>query len=861
MSPAKTKSASSMNDKTVVVVESPAKASTIERYLGKGYKVLASYGHVRDLAHKTGSVDPEHDFAMVWASEPGATKHVDAILKAVRDAGTLILATDPDREGEAIAWHVSQIIEKKCGKATPPMQRVVFHEITKNVVRKAMEEPRTIDTLLVDAYLARRALDYLVGYSLSPILWQKLPGARSAGRVQSVALRLVVEREQDIEKFKSQEFWSLDGLFRTASKASVKARLIVHQEDKLAKFAIPDAATAKALEAEVQARRYAVASLEKKQVRRFPTPPFTTSTLQQEASRKLGFGVSRTMRTAQRLYEGIKINGESVGLITYMRTDSVNLSQESLKEMRKFIQEGFGADYLPKEARIYKTKTRNAQEAHEAIRPTSVFRQPEEMAAFLDEDQLKLYHLIWQRALASQMENAVFDQVTADIADASGMTVFRAVGTTQVFDGFLRLYQESRDEGDKDESAEDGDGTKLPLLQKGEALTLAQTLPEQHFTQPPPRFTEASLVKRLEELGIGRPSTYAPVMQILKDREYVTVERKQFIPSIRGRIVIAFLAHFCSKYVQYDFTANLEEQLDEIAEGSLGWKTVMNDFWADFSKAIGEMKTIATPDVMTMLETELDDFLFGDGKDGEGARNARICPKCGTGHMGLKLSRFGAFLGCSNYPDCTYRVPLGDDGERAIQMAVEPVELGVDPSDESVLSLRRGPYGFYVQVDFKEPPAEEAPAEAEGEKPKKRSRKKKVSNVKRIGLPETMDPANVTLEVALQLKALPKVLGQHEGQDVSVNLGRFGPFVKWGTTLASVPKGADFMTLPLEEAVHLITERLAKPATARRGGRKAATAEGEAETVSIAKPPRKKTAEKASKAPAPRTRKKKEEEA
>lgn len=854
MCPAKTNSAArKKNEKTVVIVESPAKASTIERYLGSGYVVLASYGHVRDLVNKTGSVNPEQDFAMTWAPTPHAAKRIDAILKAAKGASTLVLATDPDREGEAIAWHVSQIIEQKYGETSPTMQRVVFHEITKNVVCKAMEEPRTIDTLLVDAYLARRALDYLVGYSISPILWQKLPGARSAGRVQSVALRLVVEREQDIEKFKSQEFWSLDGLFKTLSKATFKARLVVHEGAKLDKFAIPNEATAQAFEGAVQAESYTVANLEKKQVRRFPTPPFTTSTLQQEASRKLGFGASRTMRTAQRLYEGVTINGESVGLITYMRTDSVNLSQESLKEMRQFIEESFGKNYLPEEARVYKTKAKNAQEAHEAIRPTSVFRRPEEVAAFLDEDQLKLYHLIWRRALASQMENAVFDQVTAEIANASSTTVFRSVGTTQVFDGFLRLYQEGHDEDDKNDSEEEA---KLPSLQKGETVHLARTLPEQHFTQPPPRFTEASLVKQLEELGIGRPSTYAPVMQILQDREYVTLERRQFIPSVRGRIVTAFLTHFCGKYVQYDFTAHLEEQLDDIAEGSLGWKTVMNGFWTDFSKAIAEMKTIAIPDVMVTLEKELDRFLFGHEDAGE-ARNPRVCPKCGTGHLELKLSRFGAFLGCSNYPDCTYRVPLSNDGGESLPVATEPVELGVDPADQSVLSLRRGPYGFYIQVDFPEPLATMSSEKEPEDKPKKRSQKKKATTVKRIGLPAAMDPTNVTLEMALQLKALPKVLGQHEGQDVSVSLGRFGPYVKWGTTLASVPKSVDFMTLPLEEGIRLITEKLAKPATARRSSRAKVETESEEKEAPAKKIARKTTKKAPLKTSAPRARKKK----
>lgn len=807
MCPAKTSKA----EKAVVIVESPAKATTIERYLGDGYKVLASYGHVRDLVNKTGSVDPEHDFAMTWAPTPHAAKHIEAILKAAKNSTKLILATDPDREGEAIAWHVSELITEKYGSATPPMQRVVFHEITKNVVRKALEEPREVDTLLVDAYLARRALDYLVGYSISPILWQKLPGARSAGRVQSVALRLVVEKEQSIEKFQTQEYWSLDGLFQGSAKEEpFKARLMTYQGEKLTKFAIPTEAAAQAVRQAVQREAYTVATLDKKQVRRFPAPPFTTSTLQQEASRKLGFGASRTMRIAQRLYEGVVIHGESTGLITYMRTDSVNLSQESLAEMRQFIETDFGAAYLPKEARTYKTKTKNAQEAHEAIRPTSVLRRPEELAPFLDDDQLKLYHLIWRRALASQMENAVFDQVTAEIANPSGSTVFKAVGTTLVFDGFLRLYQEGRDEGE-----EEGASAKLPPLTQGEGLAVQEILPEQHFTQPPPRFTEASLVKNLEELGIGRPSTYAPVMQILQDREYVTLEKRQFVPSMRGRIVTAFLTHFCRRYVEYDFTAQMEEQLDDIAEGSLNWKTVMNDFWGDFSKTVGEMKGITIPDVIATLEEELEGFLFGSqgGEDSDAkGDDPRICPKCGEGRLGLKLSRYGAFLGCSRYPECTYRVALGGTGEVAQAPAMEPVELGMDPTDQSKISLRRGPYGFYIQVDY----PEAQPTTPDPEEKPKRGRKKKAPAVKRIGLPAVMEPASITLEKALQLKALPKVLGQHEGQDVAVSLGRFGPYVKCGETLASVPKTMDFMALSLEQAIRLIMEKKNKPARTSR---------------------------------------------
>lgn len=775
---------------SVVIVESPAKAATIEKYLGRGYTVLASYGHVRDLLNKSGSVSPDNDFAMVWALSEKAQKPIEKILQATKNSKALFLATDPDREGEAIAWHLSQIITAHYGAKCMPIQRVVFHEITKNAVLSAMQKPHDLDLLLVDAYLARRALDYLVGYSLSPILWQKLPGARSAGRVQSVALRMIVEREQAIEQFDSQEYWSIDGLFHSADNTPFRAKLVNYAGTKLAKLDIHSEAEAQKICSALQPLQYHIASVEKKVLQRNPAPPFTTSTLQQEASRKLGFGASRTMRLAQRLYEGVSIDGEGVGLITYMRTDSTNLSTEAVAEMRTHIQDTYGDAYLPADARIYKTKAKNAQEAHEAIRPTSVLRTPEQVANLLEPDALALYTLIWKRAVASQMANAVFDQVSAEIIDPEAKHTFRAVGTTQIFDGFLKLYQEGSD--NEAEHATSAPNENLPILHADTPAALKQLAPEQHFTQPPPRFTEASLVKKLEELGIGRPSTYAPLMQVLQDREYVTLDRRQFHPSDRGRIVTAFLTNFGQKYVAYDFTAQLEEELDEIASGKIDWKKVMRDFWVDFSQAVEQMKNIRVTEVIDKLEQDLSSYLFPDPA-------ARKCTACADGMLGLKLSKFGAFLGCSNYPECTNRRYIGANG--AQEGVVETIELGEDPIDHAKISLHHGPYGYYIQADW--PVAADAKKSA---KPK----------TKRTGLPAGVTPDNVTLDYALQLKRLPLVLGQLAEEEISVNIGRFGPFVKCGDVLASIPKTQDFLTLRLEDAIQLVEAKKAKGTRPRR---------------------------------------------
>ncbi|MDR0631536.1 MAG: type I DNA topoisomerase [Holosporales bacterium] len=772
---------------TIVIVESPAKASTIEKYLGDGYTVLASYGHVRDLLNKNGSVDPDRDFHMLWAQTDRSEKHVAAILRAVKGSSRLLLATDPDREGEAIAWHISEIISEKYKGKTPLMQRVVFHEITKNAVLNAIQNPHEVDRLLVNAYLARRALDYLVGYSLSPILWQKLPGARSAGRVQSVALRLIVEREQDIEKFESKEYWTINGKFETPKCEEFVARLFVYAGEKLAKLSINNGEQAAHICSVVAPLKYSVVSVEKKQVHRNAVPPFTTSTLQQEASRKLGFGASRTMRTAQKLYEGVHIDGEQTGLITYMRTDSVNLSKEAVSDMRKFIKDVYGKKYLPKEPRVYKTKAKNAQEAHEAIRPTDIFRRPDDVAAFLDGDQRVLYNLIWKRAVASQMESAVFDQVTAEVAEPTGQHKFKAVGTTQVFDGFLRVYQEGLDENtDKDSS--DKEGGILPDLQEGMPLVLTDTLRDQHFTQPPPRYTEATLVKHLEELGIGRPSTYAPLIQVLQDREYAVIEKRHFVPSSRGRIVTAFLSNFCNKYVEYDFTARLEDELDDIANGELEWTNVMRNFWADFSSTVAQMKEIHITDVISKLEENLATYLFKDD-------NAKNCQQC-DGKLGLKLSKFGAFLGCSNYPECKTRISvLGGQDAVAVPNSPDIVEIGVNPSDGAMLLLKSGPYGFYIEADK---------GEAQGATTKKKLKPK------RVGVPATIDPKNMTLELAVKLIQLPKTIGEYQGNDMQVNNGKFGPYIKCGDILASIPKSLNFLDISADDAVRLIKAKMEK---------------------------------------------------
>ena len=763
----------------LVVVESPAKAKTINKYLGDGYKVVASYGHVRDLVPKNGAVDPEADFAMLWEVEDRAEKAVSAIAAELKKATRLFLATDPDREGEAISWHLAEILKERNKLGGIEVKRVVFHEITKSAVLDAIANPREINRELVDAYLARRALDYLVGFTLSPVLWRKLPGAKSAGRVQSVALRLICEREAEIEAFKPEEYWSVSTEFTTAEGGKFTAELTHLAGEKLGKMGLKDQASAERAVEAIKAGRFKVAEVERKTVRRFPPAPFTTSTLQQESSRKLGLGASRTMRLAQQLYEGVSLGGETVGLITYMRTDSVNLGQEALAATRSVIQREFGDRYLPKEPRTFKNQAKNAQEAHEAIRPTDLGRLPSEVAKYLDDDQRRLYELVWKRAVACQMEAAQLDQTGVDIADGSAKTILRATGSIMLFDGFLKLYQEGKDDDDDDDA-----NRRLPQLSAGQGLTQGEIKPEQHFTQPPPRFSEASLVKRLEELGIGRPSTYASILQVLQDRDYVRLERKRFMPEDRGRVVTAFLSNFFKKYVEYGFTADLEGKLDEVAEGELDWKQVLREFWKDFSAAIGGTTDLGIKQVIETLDQDLGQHFFPE-TPGQG--DPRVCPSCTAGRLGLKLGKFGAFIGCSNYPECKYTRRLVVEGGQDSDAAAEggERELGKDPNGKAV-TLKRGPYGQYVQL-----------GEAEGKvKPK------------RVSLPRGLASADVTLERGLALLALPRELGKHpeSSEMITAGIGRFGPYLKLGARFKSLPKDEDVLTVGINRAVDLLAE-------------------------------------------------------
>jgi len=786
----------------LVVVESPAKAKTINKYLGKDYIVLASYGHVRDLPSKDGSVDPEDHFKMKWAMDNRSKKQVADLIAAAKKSDEILLATDPDREGEAISWHVQKVLQEQKTIKDKPFSRVVFHEITKTAILKAIDNPRPLDEALIQAYLARRALDYLVGFNLSPILWRKLPGSRSAGRVQSVALRIITDREAEIEKFVAQEYWSVLGLFATTTGKDFETRLTHLNGEKLEKFTLVSEGDAKTALAAIQAQTYDVSKVERKQTKRNPTAPFTTSTLQQEASRKLRFGSKRTMQLAQRLYEGISLGGETVGLITYMRTDSVTVAQEALDATRFHIEKAYGKDYLPESQRTYKSKAKNAQEAHEAVRPTDLSRTPESVRSALDDDQFKLYDLIWKRMVSSQMESAKFNQLTIDLTSKDQQITFRATGSTLLFDGFLKLYEEGQD------NEEDENNQRLPDVKEGEKVDLKQVTPNQHFTQPPPRFTEASLVKRLEELGIGRPSTYASIMSTLLDRSYVRLEKRQLIPEGLGRVVTTFLVQYFQKYLEYDFTADLEEQLDGIAEGNEKWEKALQDFWIPFKKAVDETAPLRITEVIDFLNEQLGAFLFPVLEEG---KDPRKCTSCNEGQLSLKLGRYGAFVGCSNYPDCNNTRQLGKakTDEEAIEgfdMAAkfEPKILGQDPESGLDITVRKGPYGFYFQ--WGEAKAKEKP--------------------KRVALPKGKTPDEATLEDALTLGALPKTLGNHPetNEEIILGQGRFGPYVKYQGKFTSIPKDIDHLKLTLDDAVEIIANAPVKkekaPAAKKPGAKK-----------------------------------------
>jgi DNA topoisomerase-1 len=797
-----------MSAQNLVIVESPAKAKTINKYLGPDYTVVASFGHVRDLPAKNGSVDPDNDFAMKWEIGDRSHKPLGEIISRAKKVHTVYLATDPDREGEAISWHVLEYLKEKYLADKVKIRRVTFNEITKSAVQEAFKHARDIDQNLVDAYLARRALDYLVGFTLSPVLWRKLPGSRSAGRVQSVALRLVCEREAEIEAFKAEEYWSIETSLTTKEGKSFTARLSMLDGEKIEKMTLQNQQQADTAVARILGQGYTVSTIEKKQVRRNPYPPFITSTLQQEASRKLRFSATKTMRTAQRLYEGVDIGGETVGLITYMRTDGVTLSGEAIAAARKLIENKFGEQYLPNSPRAYKSKVKNAQEAHEAIRPTDIHRTPDSVSEYLNEEEAKLYDLIWKRTVACQMENAVLDQVAVDIANNDGKVVLRANGSIVSFDGFLKVYKEEQEDEEKDVAEEE---RRLPPLKEGDALKLEDVTPSQHFTQPPPRYTEASLVKKMEELGIGRPSTYASILQVLQDRDYVKLDQRRFIPESRGRIVTTFLMNFFRQYVEYNFTAKLEDQLDEISAGDIEWKKVLGDFWKAFHEAIGKTADLKITDVINALEEDLAPILFPDGEKG------RVCPTCSTGTLSLKLGKFGAFVGCSNYPDCRYTRPVlsGGDGDASgVDSATEPKDLGKHPQTGMPVTLRVGPYGPYIQLDPQpgsEAPAAE-PAEAEDDKKKKKKAKKPAApKPKRAPVPKNMDPADIDLDKALALLSLPREVGLHPetGEVIKAGIGRFGPFLvhqgKFKSIPADDPDGV--LTIGLNRAVDLLAQQ------------------------------------------------------
>jgi DNA topoisomerase-1 len=758
----------------VVIVESPAKAKTINKYLGKDYNVYASFGHVRDLEAKDGSVDPDNDFAMKWEVDGKAAKRLSDIGSAVKEADRVILATDPDREGEAISWHVHEILKQKKLLKDKRVDRVVFNAVTKEAVQEAMRNPREIDQALVDAYLARRALDYLVGFNLSPVLWRKLPGARSAGRVQSVALRIVCDRELEIEKFVAREYWTILAHLLTPAGAAFTARLVGADGRKIGRLDVGSGEDARAFEVALAEARFSVVSVEAKPVKRHPQPPFTTSTLQQEASRKFGFAPARTMQIAQRLYEGVDIGDGPVGLITYMRTDGVDLAPEAVTAARKVIGREFGDEYVPAAPRKYKTKAKNAQEAHEAIRPTDVTRRPKDVARHLDPEQAKLYELIWSRTIACQMESAELERTTVDIlAEAAKRRLdFRATGQVVRFPGFLALYQEGRDDEEEEDSA------RLPAMKAGDGLKKQRIETSQHFTEPPPRYTESALVKRMEELGIGRPSTYASTLAVLRDREYVRLDKKRLVPEDKGRLVTAFLEAFFGRYVEYDFTADLEERLDKVSNSEIDWKALLRDFWRDFSAALGEIKDLRTGQVLDSLNEILGPHIFPARADGG---DPRACPSCGNGQLSLKLGKYGAFIGCSNYPDCNYTRVLSPSGEAE---APGVRELGTDPETGELVTLRKGRFGEYVQL-------------GDGEKPK------------RASLPRGLKPEDLTLEKALKLLSLPREVARHPttGEPIVAGVGRYGPYVQHGKTYASLGRDDDVLEIGANRAIDLIVAK------------------------------------------------------
>ena len=763
----------------LVIVESPAKAQTINKYLGSDYKVIASVGHIRDLPSKDGAVLPNDNFKMSWEMHKDKEKVVKEIIGELKSADSLILATDPDREGEAISWHLKEILNSKKTIMQKPVERVVFNEITKNAVLDAMNKPREINTELVEAYLARRALDHLIGFSISPILWRKLPGSKSAGRVQSVALKLICEREIEIEKFNIEEYWSISSIFSKNNNENFSAKLFVLDSEKLAKMNLKSEDDANEALDKIRKSSFNISKIETKRVKRNPLAPFTTSTLQQEASNKLGFGASRTMRIAQKLYEGINIGSETTGLITYMRTDGVQLSSQAIDELRSEITNRHGKDYIPQTPRVYKSKAANAQEAHEAIRPTSISRDPENMSQYLDNEQLKLYELIWKRTISSQMQSAELDETAADISNKDMSIIFRANGSQVYFPGFF-VYRDREDD------------KILPKLVENEDVDLEKADGEQHFTQPPPRFTDASLIKKMEELGIGRPSTYASILQVLINRSYVEKEKGKHIPQERGRILTAFLNNFFGQYIEYDFTADLEKKLDKVSDGKLNYKKLLEEFWNGFKPHLNKMSELERDKILEALENELSDLFFPKEDLTKNGEPNKKCPTCSNGKLGLELGKYGAFIGCSNYPECkfTKQIVSNQNEENDANSTFMPNDdgiLGIDPESGLNAIIKKGPYGIYLQLGNEKKP-------------------------KRTSIPKLVEAKGIDLQKALAFLSLPRLIGKHPetGQDISAGIGRYGPYLKYDINFISIPADETVINIGLNHAVVLIGENSEK---------------------------------------------------
>ncbi|SPM45295.1 DNA topoisomerase I [Orientia tsutsugamushi] len=761
----------------LLIVESPAKAKTINKYLGSDFQVVASYGHVRDLLAKAGSVLPEQDFLIKYEINPKSTRHIKTICDLAKKSECIYLATDPDREGESISWHIVEVLKEK--KIFANFKRIIFNEITKKAVSDALQQPRDINLNLVNAQQARRSLDYLVGFSLSPLLWRKLPGCKSAGRVQSVGLRLICEREEEISKFISQEYWDIHIDMISNKDEIVTAKLIEFDGNKLEKFSITNQSQAQDIVKNIENQQFKVTDITRKQRKKSPPPPFITSSLQQEAAGKLGFTAKKTMTIAQKLYEGIDLNNESTALITYMRTDSVMLSKDFVDETRNFISSSFGNNYLPKQIRAFKSKVKNAQEAHEAIRPININLTPELLLNKIEKDYLKLYELIWQRTVACQMENVILNLESINFASFNQLHVAKATGSTIAFDGFYKVYKEINDEEENKKL--------LPNLSQNEVMQVKNILPKQHFTEPPPRYSEATLVKTLEDLGIGRPSTYATIISVLQERDYVILDQKRFIPQNKGRLVTAFLTAFFKKYVEYDFTAKLEDQLDSIAKGMIGWQEILKNFWTGFNNNVQEIEQYKITDIIPQIENLLSNFLFPAQND---ETDHKLCTICKVGKLSLKLSKYGAFLACDNYPSCNFtrNIAAAFENNDNLPKGKNNKAIGYSDDMQKTIYLKEGPFGWYIQA---------------GEDSTNKNDKPKRVPISVI----SSSPQDITLETAVKLLALPKVIGlnPNTNKEITVAVGRYGPYLKHDGKFISIPKNYDYLNLSINDCIKIIT--------------------------------------------------------